>query len=299
MADLGAEVTHSDGGSRLILSNDLEEETMASADFSFKRFGEQGFYRSVNKRAVDLADIRSGQRIVELACGTGAVTRLILDKLKGARDSVVIGIDQSAIGLKQAMQDLGNVRDATVQFVQTRMERISEVVKGSADRVILCNAIHYIPDKGALVSEISKTLKPGGMFVFNTSFFEGGHPAETEQFYRRWMMKALRILKSEYGLRPSKAEKVESRKQLTPEEYSSLLTQQGFHIAKQQIYTAEVPLEGWLDISQFEDFIVGAMPGVPLPEASNSLKKGAIETFADMKISFVPRNWLEVVAVKA
>ena len=272
---------------------------MPSLDFGFRRFGEQGFYKSLNKRVVDLADVKSGQRIVELACGTGGVTRLILERLKGARDSVVIGIDHSATGLKQAMQDLGNVRDATVQFVQSRMERISEVVKDSADTVILCNAIHYIPDKGALVCEISKSLKPGGTFVFNTSFFEGGHPAESEQFYRRWMLKTLRILKSEYGLKPAREEKVESRKGLSPEEYSNLLTRQGFRIAKQQIYTAKVPLEGWLDISQFEDFIAGTMPGVPLQEASNSLKKGAIETFKELQLSFVPRNWLEVVAVKA
>ncbi len=271
---------------------------MAVGDFSFKKFSELGFYKVINDRMVELAEISPGQRIVDLACGTGAVTRLILNRLRGARDSVVIGIDHSTTALRQAFEDLGNARDATVQFIQGGIERLSEMVKESVDTVIFCNAIHYIQDKGALLSEVSKTLRPGGVFVFNTSFFEGGHPPESEQFYRRWMFKALRLLKSEYGLAPTKREKVESRRQLSADGYRDLLAQRGFRVAKQQIYTVEVPLEGWLDISQYEDFISGAMPGVPLDKASESLKMAAIQTFHDLSIKFVPRNWLEVMAVR-
>ncbi len=271
---------------------------MSSGEFGFKKFSDQNFYRVINKRIVDMAEIGPGQRIIDLACGTGVVTRLILDRLRGARDSVVIGIDHSATALRQAMQDLGNARDATVQFVQSRIERISEVIRDSVDTIILCNAIHYIPDKDVLVSEISKTLRPGGTFVFNTSFFEGGHAPGSEQFYRRWMLKALRTLKSEYGLRPIKDERVESRRQLSADEYGSLLTDQGFRVTKRHIHTVEVPLEGWLTISEFEDFISGALPGIPLEQASDSLIKGVKATFEELKLSFVPRNWLEVVAVK-
>ena len=51
-------------------------------------------------------------------------------------------------------------------------------------------------------------------------------------------------------------------------------------------------------ISQFEDWIRGVMPGVPLKEASESLQKGAAQLFEEMKVNFIPRNWLEIVAVK-
>jgi ubiquinone/menaquinone biosynthesis C-methylase UbiE len=269
-----------------------------SGDFSFKNFSDQGFYRIVNNRVVDLAEVKSGQRIIDLACGTGAVTRLILERLRGARDFAVIGIDHSSTSLRQAMQDLGNFRDSTVQFIQSRMERLSVVIKDSVDTIILCNAIHYIPDKKGLVSEITRTLRPGGSFVFNTSFFEGGHPPESEVFYRRWMLRALRNLKTEYGLRPVKDGKVESRRHLSPGEYENLLMEQGLRVKKQQIHTVDVPIEGWLTISQFEDFIEGALPGVPLDKASDCLVKGVREAFNELSISFVSRNWLEVVAVK-
>ena len=60
-----------------------------------------------------------------------------------------------------------------------------------------------------------------------------------------------------------------------------------------------VPLEGWVDISRYEDFVAGAMPGVPLDQGSEALQEGVRQTFKDMGLEFVPRNWLSVVAQKA
>ena len=121
------------------------------------------------------------------------------------------------------MEDLKDARNAAIQFVQSHVEHVSEAVKENVDAVFFCNAIHYIPDKDALLADISKTLKPGGKFVFNTSFYEGSHPPETLLFYRKWMFKAARILRREYGLSPVKAAKVEARKHLTPEQYDQML----------------------------------------------------------------------------
>ena len=271
---------------------------MAADNFTFAKFSDNAFYSKLNGRLVDMADVGSGQRIVDLACGTGGVTRLILERLRDARESVIIAIDHSATALKDAMEDLRDARDAAVQFVQSRVEQVSEAVKESADTIFFCNAIHYVSDKDAVVAEISKTLKPGGKFAFNTSFFEGGQPPESGPFYRKWMLKATRILRREYGLTSDRSKKVESRKHLTPEEYGSLMQRHGLWVIKQEIDLVQVPLEGWLDISDFEDFITGIMPGVPLDKASAALKEGVIETFREMKIEFVPRNWLDVVAVR-
>ena len=88
------------------------------------------------------------------------------------------------------------------------------------------------------------------------------------------MMRSLRILRSEYGLSPDRSVKVESRKQLTPEEYRTLVEGHGFRIAREEIETVQVPLDGWRDISAFRDFIAGVMPGVPMDKASEALQKG-------------------------
>lgn len=271
---------------------------MTRNDFSFSDFAHQKFYKKLNARLIDMLDLGSGQRIVDLACGTGAILRLILERLRNARESVVIGIDQSASALQQAARDLASAKNAALEFVQSKVESLSRVVKGSADTVVFCNGIHYITDKRDLIREVRKVLRPGGVFAFNTSFFDGAQVPESMRFYRRWMMKALKDLKRTYGLVPSKEKKVEARKQLSPDQYESLLKEAGLDVMRKEIHTVDMPLEGWLTISQYEDFIGGIMPGVPLEKASTSLKSAVKQTFKELDLSVVPRNWLYMVALR-
>ena len=271
---------------------------MTSGEFTFTTFSQNQFYEALNARLVAMAEPSSGQRIVDLACGTGGVTKLILEQLRGARDSVIVAVDHSSIALKQAMEEMKAQRDNAVQFVQSQVEQVSGALKERADTIIFCNAIHYIPDKDGLIDEIARTLNPGGKFAFNTSFYEGGQVPESLQFYRKWMFKSARVLRREYGLSPRRADKVESRKHLTAEDYRDLLERHDFVVVRYVEATVQVPIEGWLDISTFEDFIVGTMPGVPLKEASAALRTGVHQTFEEMEITHVPRNWLDIVAVR-
>jgi|KNS12BottometaT_FD_k123_84831_1 ubiquinone/menaquinone biosynthesis C-methylase UbiE len=279
-------------------NEDTGNVSEGNESFSFAAFANAPFYRKINTDLVELSQVHPGQRVVDLACGTGGVTRIIMGKLRGARESLVIGVDLSTFALKQAREELSNAKDAMVEFVLGHAEQLSHLVREKVDAVVFCNAIHLVNDKEKLSGEVFSTLRSGGVFAFNTSFYEGGHLPETEQWYRRWMFRSVRILRSEYGLSPVKAERVEARQHLTVQQYTDLLKERGFQIKEQRINTVQVPLEGWVLISQFEDWIKGVMPGVPLKEASESLQKGAAQLFEEMKVNFIPRNWLEIVAVK-
>lgn len=271
---------------------------MTTEDYTFAKFSQNTFYHELNSRLVDMVGVKSGQRILDLACGTGQVTQIMLERLRGARNTVIIGIDHSSAALRQARASLRDKRDAAVLFVQSQVEYLSEAVKDKVDTVVYCNAIHYIPDKDALMEKIASVVRPGGTFAFNTSFYDGPQEPETALFHRKWMMKAIRTLKQDYGLSLSKAEKVESRRPLTAEQYVELLERHGFRVVKKEVDKVNVPLEGWIDISRFKDFIEGAMPGVPLDKASAALMKAARETYEELKITYVKRNWLDVVAVR-
>ena len=105
-------------------------------------------------------------------------------------------------------------------------------------------------------------------------------------------------MRKDFGLRPSKTNKVQARKQLTPEDYKELLERHGFKIIKQNISTVKFTRAGFLDISTFSDFIEGTMPGVPFEKASAALQKGVNQAFEEMKVEWIPRNWLDIVAVR-
>jgi trans-aconitate methyltransferase len=268
-------------------------------DFAFTTFSQLGFYREVNAKLLDLAEIGRQRRIIDLGCGSGGVTELILDRLHAARETCVYAIDHSATAIRSAIANLGDRRDAAVRFVQAEVQNLHQAVKEQVDTIVYCNSIHYVPDKAAVMRQIHDELKPGGIFAFNTSFFIGGQPPDSEWFYRRWMLRSLRILRRDYGLKPDKDAKVEARIQLSPSDYDALLISQGLKIEKQEVCPVEVPLDGWIEISAFRDWIEGVMPGVPLTEGREALQKGVREVFEERKLASVPRNWLQVVASRA
>ncbi len=269
-----------------------------SEDFSFKPFSSQPFFRRVNAWLLDHAQLDRGWRVVDVACGSGLVTELIVERIQGATDTMVVALDVSAAALRETADRLAATAGAAVQCVQARAEEMSTVVKSEMDAVIFCNGIHYVRDKHRLVQEVHRVLRPGGVFAFNTSFFKGAQLPETQGFYRRWMIRALRILKDRHGTVPQR-EKVESRLQLTPEEYRQAVEAGGFRVTVEELVPETLEESGWIDISRFGDFVGGVLPGVPLEQASDALCDAVRQTFAEMNLTGVPRNWLSVVAVRA
>ena len=270
-----------------------------SEEYSFSSFSKLPFYKKINKRLLDLAKIENQKSIIDLGCGTGLITKLILKKIKkDANDCIVYAVDHSSNALKTASEEIGEKKQATVKFIHSEVQNLKEVLKDKVEAVIYCNSIHYVPDKLSLIKQIKNQLKSDGIFVFNTSFFEGSHPPETHKFYRKWMIRSLRVLKTEYGLSPDKSAKVESRKQLTPEEYISILENAGFNVVVKDIQRIEVPKDGYHHISGFSDWIEGILPGVPLDKGCDVLQKSLKDVWDDMKLSSVPRLWLSISAVK-
>lgn len=266
-------------------------------DYSFRPFSRHAFFRQVNTWLLDQVGLKPGWRVVDAACGSGAVTELILERIRGAQGARVVALDISAAALEEARKLLSGARDAVVEFVEARAEEMSHWVQQAADAVIFCNGIHYVEDKARLLTEVRQTLRPGGVFAFNTSFFEGAHLPETLQFYRRWMTKALRKLKTRYGVLPDRT-KVPARQQWAPEQYHQALEAAGFRVTVEELVPATLGEQGWLDISRFRDFASGVLPGIPLAQASEVLCDAVRETLAELGLSAVPRNWLSVVATR-
>jgi hypothetical protein len=138
-------------------------------------------------------------------------------------------------------------------------------------------------------------LREEGTFSFNTSFYNGAEPPESEQFYRKWMMRALRALKSNYGVLPDKT-RVEARIRLTADDYLRLLEENGFTVRSKEVMTVDMPLSGFEAISEYSLWIEGVLPGVPLEAGRASLIAGAREAFQELGLQTSPRNWLLVVA---
>lgn len=262
--------------------------------FTLEKFAGHAFYQEVNRRLVALTHLHRGQSVVDLGAGTGAVTKLLLEEVRGPQ-AQVIAVEPSAPALEVARRNLETIGDAIVRFIQGGAERLSQLVKTQVDAIFFCNAIHLVHEKQAVLQQIRRTLREDGTFSFSTAFYQGAEPPESHAFYRKWMIRALRDLKSKYGIMPDKT-KVEARMQLTEEQYLQLLRENGFKVREKEVVTVKVPLSGFEAISDYSLWIEGVMPGVPLEAGADALKQGAREAFAELGLKFSPRNWLLVVA---
>lgn len=260
----------------------------------YEDFTRHVFYQAVNERLVALANLRPGQIVVDIASGTGALLRPILDCIQaGGAPGKVYAVDTDAGALEVSRERYGDqgieylVLDATA--VGTLIER--------ADAVFCANALHMIEDKVGIMTAVRKMLQPGGVFAFNTTFFEGSMPQATKRFYLVWMLKARQLLKSEQieAVRV-KGERVAAMRQLTAGQYHRMLEEFGFLVKNLEMQIANMPLESFEDISEFPDFAAGANLGVPLANATSALRRAANEAFQAMGLAIVPRRWLQVVA---
>ena len=270
----------------------------ASEEYSFTSFSNLPFYTKVNERLLDLAEVGKQRKIVDLGCGTGGITKLILERLQSAKDTVIYAVDHSTAALKAAAEEIGERKDVAINYVHSEVQNLTGAVKERVDGIVYCNSIHYVPDKPVLIDQIKDKLLPNGIFAFNTSFFEGSHPKDSHEFFRKWMMRSLRILKREHGLSANKSGKVESRVQLTAADYVDLVEDAGFKVLVNDLNRVEVPHSGWHHISGSSDWIEGVMPGVPLDNGREALQKGLAQIWEEMELKTIPRVWLSVSAAK-
>ncbi len=64
-------------------------------------------------------------------------------------------MDSSKSALITAAQEVEN--NPIVKFIHSEVQNLTEAVKETADAMIYCNSIHYVPDKEKLLSEIRKS----------------------------------------------------------------------------------------------------------------------------------------------
>lgn len=269
------------------LSHEPEEDR-----FSFTPFTRHPFFDQVNRWIIDKVICPGRQVIVDLGCGPGAVTKLILERVRTQQPPPrVIGVDPSPSAIAKARTTISS---RLAEFVQGSAEWLSKLVS-SADAVVFLNAIHLVPNKPHVLSEIRRVLKPGGGLAFNSTFFSGAYVEGTSGFWRRWIVRSVQALK-EKGIEVKHNGKTTAMEWLTPEQYGALCAAAGLKPTTIELLRVDMTRQALIDIGHFSLFIEGALPGVPLEEGSRALEVGLERTMEELKVESVPRNWMEVVA---
>ena len=280
-------------------------ETEETRQFTFEPFAAHSFYIAVNRSLVQqaLAPLvaRSNNTpltIVDMACGTGAITRLIAEEVAiQKRQARIIGVDPSEGDLARAQKSMKEI-GAQVDFFQGDTSNLPALVH-DADAVFFCNAIHLVSDKHTAFQSIAATLALGGVFACNSAFYNGTSPAETTRFGRLWIRRAASWLRKEHPeTLASREVKTTAMHLLTPDEYVSQLQGHGFCHVEAFQEKVMMSLDGLRDLGHYWLFIEGALPGVQLTLGAMALGITVYQTGQELGMAEVPRLWLQIIATR-
>ncbi len=184
---------------------------------------------------LELLAARPGERILDLGCGDGVLTRKLMDL-----GCDVLGVDSSP--------DMVNA--ARAQGVHARILDVAALYFDNEFDAVFSNAVlHWVRDADAAIIGVRRALKPEGRFVGEF----GG--AGNVDILRRAMHQAL----IERGVDP---DRVDPWYFPTPETYRSKLEQNGFEVRYIELIDRPTPLPtgipGWME--SFAGSFVDALP---------------------------------------
>ena len=153
-------------------------ETEETNQYTYEPVTRHPFYAEINRSLVRRAFIPFTSRssgaalsIVDMACGTGVITRLIAEELfRLGLPGRIACIDPSAEALRLARKSMQEVAIRT-DFFQGDTDDISSIVK-NADAAFFCNAVHLVSDKLSALRRMNAILAPGGILARNSAFFD-------------------------------------------------------------------------------------------------------------------------------
>jgi len=286
-------------------------------DISYEPFSREPEYIEANRAFVHTLPLKSARRVLDLACGTGVISDLILEVQP---DITIFGLDLSreslSLGQKDFMERGLKLEDS---FVLSRRENGASsrvvLIEGTADclpfrdtwadLVFMGHSIHLLPDRDRLLREVARVLLPGGLFAFNSGFYAGSQLPETDVFYRLWWQKALKYIMDKDaklkqqglpGIKRRRGTTSRADQWLSKDEWAALLREHGFE--EPVVYERRTVMSKRYCqlLGAYAGFARVVLSGYPSEYACESLVETVEGALTDAGLTEVPRLWLEISA---
>lgn len=129
-------------------------QVVRSAAEVYEEFFVPALFEEWAHRVADSAQVQSGQRVLDVACGTGIVARTISERV-GAKGSVV-GID-----VNEGMLAVAKRKAPGIEWHQGRAESLP-FDASSFDAVVCQFGLMFFEDRAMTLREMMRVLRPGG-----------------------------------------------------------------------------------------------------------------------------------------
>jgi ubiquinone/menaquinone biosynthesis C-methylase UbiE len=117
-----------------------------------------------------LAELRAGVRVLDVACGTGAVTRVVAERVGGPGRVVGLDLSPGMLAVARASSEPGIEWRAGNAMAMPFPD-------GSFDRVLCHQGLQFMPDRLAALREMRRVLVAGGRLVLGVFCSSPGNVA--------------------------------------------------------------------------------------------------------------------------
>ena len=138
--------------------------TWASGDYDQIARG----IRSVADHVVRSARIRAGEKVLDVACGTGNTT-----VMARARGAAVTGLDLTPELIEVAKKRAADEKYEDITWKEGDAENLP-FADGTFDVVVSSCGLMFAPDQQKVADEVARVTKPGGRIAIQAWTLEGG-----------------------------------------------------------------------------------------------------------------------------
>ena len=288
--------------------------TQPAISMTYEAHSAEPEYIETNRALIAGLDLEGVARLLDLACGTGLLSELILDRKP---DVAILGLDLAREQLELMRERFESKAGSGGNGANGR--RAMLLMEGSADTlpveaaavdaVVMGNAIHNLPDPDALVREILRVLRPGGFFTFNSAFYAGTYVPGTEKFHQAWAKEAVKfVLNRDQELRAKglpgitrkrgTGSKAFARRWLLPAEWKDILERNGLRVSRVHERDVEMTRRSYETVGSYAGFSTVVLAGYPAELACEAMQAAVAPALAATGFETVPARWLEMTAVK-
>jgi ubiquinone/menaquinone biosynthesis C-methylase UbiE len=115
-----------------------------------------------HRRLLTVADLKPGERVLDIACGTGLVTFPAADAV--GPSGTVVATDLSDVMVARVAEEAA--RRGASQVISRRMDAEAlDYADASFDAALCSLGLMYVPDPLRALSEMKRVLRPGGRAV--------------------------------------------------------------------------------------------------------------------------------------
>jgi SAM-dependent methyltransferase len=141
-----------------------------------------------------------GQRVIEVGCGIGNFTRMLLDR------ETVLAVDVDPACIERLQQRYSNHPNLRTSVCEPSSGAFADLARFHPDSCVCLNVLEHIEDDGRALEAMASVLVPGGVIVLLVPAFQAlyGPIDRNLCHYRRYSRNALAALAHRTGLRIEK-----------------------------------------------------------------------------------------------